>query len=132
MLDGHTRHEICGNLGLKFRTVTADVTDRDSARLFIEENQMGRRNLTDDQRAVIAESAAERRSKAAKHERAQNAGEIGGKVGGRGRTKKKIGLSVNVTDKPIPKKDTRTQTAKEAKVPERKLRQRPIFLAEPP
>lgn len=97
-------------------TVIADLPDREAVKLWIEERQLGRRNLTDDQRAVIADSVRERRSDAAKKERAANAG----KAGGNGRLKESS-LSVNVSDK-LPKKDNRESVAKEARVPERKVR----------
>lgn len=48
LLDGHNRHEICTRLGLPFRTVHVDLTDRDAAMDWIDANQLGRRNLTPD------------------------------------------------------------------------------------
>lgn len=122
LLDGHNRLEICTNNGLPYATLDIDLPDKAHALLWIEENQMGRRNLSDDQRATVGHSIQKRRSKLAREERGKKGGKIGGLIGGRGR--KKIDLSVNVSDKSIekPKKDTRAATAKELKIPERKLR----------
>jgi hypothetical protein len=70
LIDGHNRHDICARHGLHFNTVPADFPDRDHALLWINQNQLGRRNLTDDQRACIADEAAEIESRIAMRERA--------------------------------------------------------------
>lgn len=83
------------------------------------ENQIGRRNLTDDQRAGIAERVRQRRSALATKERARAAGKTGG------RNHPKFSLSDTVSDKlnaQKPKHDTRAAVAREAHVPERKVR----------
>src|SRR5260370_34726579 len=54
LLDGHNRHEICERRKIPYRTVEISLASREHARLLIEENQVGRRDLGDDQRAVIA------------------------------------------------------------------------------
>ncbi len=54
LLDGHNRHAICQRNGKTFTTVQADVKDRDEARLWIIKNQLGRRNLTNYDRGLIA------------------------------------------------------------------------------
>jgi hypothetical protein len=79
--------------------------------LWIEQNQLGRRNLTDSQRAVIALSVQRRRSEIARRERA--------KAGGHAKHGTAC-LSVNASDKQT---DTRASVAREACIPERKLRQ---------
>ena len=46
LLDGHNRHEICTRLGIQMRYCTAvGVDDRLTARIWIRNNQAGRRNL---------------------------------------------------------------------------------------
>lgn len=45
--------------GLKFETIEEKIPDRDHAKPWISENQLGRRNLTDDQRVDIADDAQE-------------------------------------------------------------------------
>jgi N6-adenosine-specific RNA methylase IME4 len=50
LLDGHHRHRICEQHGIAYETTTIDLPDRDAALDWIDLNQLGRRNLTDDQR----------------------------------------------------------------------------------
>lgn len=119
IVDGHNRYEICTGHGLDFVVKPQLLTDRAAALLWIEENQIGRRNITDDQRTAIAESIRERRSKAARSSQAKQAG----KQGGRG-NKKSVSDNVSdtVSQPPKPKTDTRAAVAKETKVSERKLK----------
>jgi general stress protein YciG len=113
--DRHNRHNICQKHGITFqRTAIGDLADRNAVKLWIEE-QLGRRNLTDDQRAVIADSVRERRSDAAKKERAAEAGKVGGHVAGRGRPKE-IDLLVDVSNKPI--RERRSDAAKKERAAE--------------
>lgn len=134
LIDGHNRHQICKNNNIPFNIITKQFVDREAVMLWMEENQVGRRNLSDDQRAVIADSIRERRSKAAM----VNAG----KQGGRGNKKPSDTLTeaftktalqqscsndyedqpAPFTPTPKPKTDTRAAVAKEMKIPERKLR----------
>jgi len=73
LIDGHHRHEICTRLGIEFDTVEmANLETRNDARLWIIRNQLGRRNLTNYQRAelvlklkpAIAEKAKEQQQEA--------------------------------------------------------------------
>src|SRR5437899_3381490 len=67
LLDGHNRRVIAETLGMAEVPVHyVKLPDRDAALLWIEENQAGRRNLTDDQRAMIWASILQRRSKASR------------------------------------------------------------------
>src|SRR5947208_10297542 len=122
LLDGYKRYDICTERGIDFRVQPIDLPSRERARLWIETNQLGRRNLPDDSRAAIALSIMERRSKLEREEQLANARKA--------KADKKTSVSDTVSDtekqskekaKP-PKKDTRTAVAKEAKVSERKLR----------
>jgi hypothetical protein len=54
LVDGHNRYEICTRLNLPYQTNYLDVPDRDSAMLWMLENQGGRRNLADVDRIAIA------------------------------------------------------------------------------
>jgi site-specific DNA-methyltransferase (adenine-specific) len=115
LIDGHNRHEICERRGIKYRTVEMVLLTREHVLLWIEENQLGRRNLTDDQRAVIAYSVLERREAMRKKERARK----GGKAGGRHHPK------VSLEDTAAPKltvERSRPAVAKAARISERKLR----------
>jgi hypothetical protein len=129
LLDGHTRLSILeeGRAqrladGATSATISAPVNvmgsehirDRAAALLWIEENQVGRRNLTDDQRAVIWDSIRERRSAKAKAERAANAraAQDGPLVGEINRQ----------ADESETKRDIRKEVAAESGLPESKLR----------
>jgi hypothetical protein len=74
LLDGHNRFEICERRGIPFKTVEIDLPDDEAAKLWIEEHQIGRRNLTTDQRAAIAYRIMQRRVALSKQERARKAG----------------------------------------------------------
>src|SRR5437899_10706369 len=64
LLDGHNRRAIALAMGLPEVPVHfIKLPDRDAALPWIEENQAGRRNLTDDQRAMIWAPILERASK---------------------------------------------------------------------
>ena len=49
LLDGHNRHAICQELGIQFKTVELEFSDKDHAKLWVLKNQLGRRNLSDFQ-----------------------------------------------------------------------------------
>lgn len=53
LLDGHNRYEICTRRGIPFKTVEVELPDRDAAEDWIDANQLGRRNLTPDQTALL-------------------------------------------------------------------------------
>jgi hypothetical protein len=53
LIDGHNRFEICSRLGIPFSTVQMQFDDRDAACDWIDANQLGRRNLTPDQRTLM-------------------------------------------------------------------------------
>jgi len=92
------------------------------AKLWIATHQLGRRNLTDDQRSTVSNDVREIRSEIEKKERAQKAAEIVHKpIGNKG-----LSSSVKSADKLKPlestPKDSRKSVAKESKLPERKIR----------
>jgi N6-adenosine-specific RNA methylase IME4 len=129
LIDGHNRYQICKRESIAFKTREVEFSSRDHVKLWIETNQLGRRNLTDDQRAAIALSIQERRSALAKQERASKAG--------KGNAKSYTADSKSVTARylldtssnklaPVsplkPKSGNRAAVARETKIPERKLR----------
>jgi len=115
LVDGHNRYEICTRLGLPFDVVQVAFADREAAALWIEENQVGRRNLSDDQRSVIADSIRERRSKAAVIAATCKARDA--------KSVRSVEDNVSSTEKDDGKTGrTRAAVAEELKVPERKLR----------
>lgn len=54
IVDGHNRYRICNELEIKFDTVLYDFSGRDEVKLWIINNQFGRRNINDFQRAELA------------------------------------------------------------------------------
>jgi len=54
LIDGHNRYEICQRNGIEFQTVDISLDDRDAAKLWIIDNQFGRRNLSDIDRISLA------------------------------------------------------------------------------
>jgi N6-adenosine-specific RNA methylase IME4 len=55
LLDGHNRIEICEKHGIPYQTKEAEsIQDRTDAKIWIRNNQMGRRNLTDAWRIELA------------------------------------------------------------------------------
>lgn len=53
LLDGHHRYEICQRHGIDFAVTEVDLPDREAAADWIDANQLGRRNLTPDQAALL-------------------------------------------------------------------------------
>lgn len=74
LLDGHNRLEICTRLGIRFKTCEVELPNREAARLWIEESQLGRRNLSTDQRAAIGYRIMQRRVALSRVERARKGG----------------------------------------------------------
>jgi site-specific DNA-methyltransferase (adenine-specific) len=111
LLDGHNRYRVCREHHIAFDVRKISLPSRDAAKLWIRLNQLGRRNLTDDQRAIIADEVREDMAKAARAASVQRAGLARhGKV------------SVEATVAPTEKPRVREQIARKAHVSERKLR----------
>ncbi len=53
LIDGHNRYEICTRLGIGFNVVEMEFSDRQDVLDWIDDNQLGKRNLTPDQTALI-------------------------------------------------------------------------------
>lgn len=54
VIDGHNRYRICEKLKKPYKTLSLAFDSRDEVKLWMLRNQMGRRNLTDGQRAMMA------------------------------------------------------------------------------
>jgi protein gp37 len=63
LLDGHNRYRICQKHGLPYRVEGLAFPDRVDAEEWIDRNQHGRRNLTDDQRRLLRGRMYNRRKK---------------------------------------------------------------------
>ena len=48
LLDGHNRYEICDKYGVEFYVSEIELGDREEAKIWILQNQLGRRNLSPD------------------------------------------------------------------------------------
>jgi len=77
LLDGHNRFEICIKHGIEFQIKEISLSSREDARVWIIENQLSRRNLTDAARIEMALLKVEILRK-----KAQRNQVIGGKRGG--------------------------------------------------
>ena len=66
IIDGHNRYRICQKHGLECPSIERSFQSRDAAKIWIIENQLGRRNLEPGQKAalVIERSEAEVRERA--------------------------------------------------------------------
>lgn len=53
IIDGHNRFKIAEKHNLIFNTIEKEFADREAVKDWIDKNQLGRRNLTDDQRIII-------------------------------------------------------------------------------
>ena len=54
IIDGHNRFEICTGHGIEYKTIQLRFPSRDAAKVWVLENQLGRRNLTDALRIELA------------------------------------------------------------------------------
>jgi hypothetical protein len=54
VIDGHNRYRICERLKKPYKTMSLAFGSKDEVKLWMLRNQMGRRNLTDSQRAMLA------------------------------------------------------------------------------
>jgi hypothetical protein len=53
LLDGHHRLELCVELGIPYETRYVSLPDRDAAKAWIAEHQLGRRNSTEAQKSYL-------------------------------------------------------------------------------
>ena len=109
LLDGHNRYQICTEYNLRYNTVNVRLASRQHAKLWILQHQAGRRNLSDDQRAVVWNEIREQRSKIASEE-------------GAAKARAAKADSVKITESKRSKRDTRAEVAREANLSESKLR----------
>ena len=59
LIDGHNRYRICEKHNLPFKTVNKDFVSKNEVKLWILQNQLSRRNLTDIQRIEIVRKCEE-------------------------------------------------------------------------
>jgi N6-adenosine-specific RNA methylase IME4 len=115
LLDGHNRYDICTQRGITYTVKRIHCADRVATELWVLEHQVGRRNLRDDQRAIIAAKICERRSGEARSTRASAAGKAS--------AAKRKGNSETTSVSKLKRKAARTRTtvATEYNLSERKV-----------
>jgi N6-adenosine-specific RNA methylase IME4 len=121
LLDGHQRVGICDRLGKPYRETRLSLPDRLAAKIWVSKNQLQRRNLTDDQRAMVEATLTDLEIERAKQERAKAGRAAGGKA-----TPEQIAdrLGDNVSpERSESKPRAREAAAKRSGLPERKIRQ---------
>jgi hypothetical protein len=107
LVDGHNRYGICQRHAIKFERRKVSFDSREHAKLWIGEQQLGRRNLSDSQRIMIADDVRALRSKVAVADKLEKA-----------RAVKAGSMSVDSADIEKRKTDTRKAIAKETELPE--------------
>ena len=55
LIDGHNRYEICVRLNIEFKTISKDFENESAVKLWMIDNQRGRRNLTDGWKFELAQ-----------------------------------------------------------------------------
>jgi 16S rRNA G966 N2-methylase RsmD len=120
LLDGHNRYEIATRLGLPFDVRRLSFDNRDAAIEWMYQHQLGRRNLTDDQRATVAYQLQQQRSKIERQRRSEAANERRWAENPASLSDAASGKDQLPSPSPV---DTRAAVAKEFKVSERKLKQ---------
>jgi hypothetical protein len=117
LLDGHNRYRICEKWCLPYGVTYLDFPNREAALLWIQENQLGRRNLTDDQRAILVKSIERRRANTPEAKAAQTAAATAARKFGN--VVPKTGTTIN----------TNAALAAKHKVPRKKLEDAGTVLA---
>ena len=121
LLDGHNRYALCSKYDIKFNTVSIELADRDHAELWILENQIGKRNLTEDQQTHFAGLIYERRAEISRQEQTKAAGKASQKAQQVSNVTSDSDVTLSKSKKPKPK-DTVVEVAKQFKVPKNKLK----------
>jgi hypothetical protein len=119
LIDGHNRYRLCKELGIEFGTTPITLGSREAARAWIYANQLGRRNLTDDQRAIIAGRLANETSAINKITAAAIATEAAAKAR---RGEKSDAVKIAATDEKRDRSKVQKEAAKTAKVRVQKVR----------
>ena len=76
IIDGHTRYDICHELGIPFEVEEMEFEDDEAALLWILRNQLGRRNLTDFEKCELVLPFEEQLKKEAKERKIRKAADF--------------------------------------------------------
>ena len=82
LLDGHNRHEICGRHNIPCKIHQIALETREDAKAWIIRHQLGRRNLTESQRAMFATELEEVYSRQARQRQRVVGGDRGNQHSG--------------------------------------------------
>jgi SAM-dependent methyltransferase len=116
LIDGHHRHAICQAHGIPFRVTALDFADLEHVEVWVRQNQLARRNLTDDQRAMHAKRLETALGRIAKRERADAA------VTAREQKAGRLPILEAAAASKIPKERSRKTAAKDHGVSEKRVR----------
>jgi N6-adenosine-specific RNA methylase IME4 len=119
ILDGYNRFDICTRRDKRYKTVAIALPDREAARIWIRWNQLGRRNLTDSQRAGMTVDLLEELAQQSKRTRATTAVHAREVKAGR----KAISEATSTPKIKAPPSRAREKVAKRASVTQHKIRQ---------
>ncbi|MGB9886692.1 MAG: DNA methyltransferase [Moorellales bacterium] len=102
LVDGHHRYRIARELELEFRVVERRFADLEEVLDWIDRNQIARRNLTDEQRAVVLGRMYERQKKAAHRPKLEEEKEDNlASFSGHNATAKAIAATAGVNEKTV-------------------------------
>ena len=108
IIDGHNRYIICEELGIDFKTGEKQFKNKDEAKVWIIDNQRGRRNLTDGWKWELAQAKKkllQEKGKETQGKRTDLLSNIDKKFSSEATT--------NTDEKPQPKHNTRKEIANE-------------------
>jgi N6-adenosine-specific RNA methylase IME4/ParB-like chromosome segregation protein Spo0J len=115
LLDGHVRYDFSQRFNKPLLPpIEKELPSREHAVLWIKENLLNRRNLTDDQRAIIADEIREERSALRKQEQRKRAADA--------RWHPRARCESDDVSEPHSRSDSRAEVAREQKISERQLR----------
>ena len=109
LVDGHNRMAICQKHGKFFEVVEKSFADELDAMIWIRQHQIGRRNLSDDQRAMNSAGLAELEVQRSKRDRAK----AGREAGGDATTEQKANRLAHTSDAKRSEPKVRTPRAEE-------------------
>jgi len=127
LLDGHNRYDICTRRGIKFETVEHEFETEAHARIWMRNNQRGRRNLPDAWKIELELGNKEDLAELGKKKMTEGGGDRTSSA-----AKEKAGLSNIDKPAPEPKHDTRKEIAKAAGVSTGKVAQAEVVKKKSP
>lgn len=121
LIDGHNRYAICEEHGIAYNVKIIKVESREWVRVWIRKNQLGRRNLIDDARGMVAARLLKDLAKLSRDQQLTEARQA--KADKKAGKKASVEAAVASTEKTKAKKGrVRVAVAKQANVSERKVR----------